>query len=62
MISSAVVLGPGGPVGTAWLAGLAAGLRPFPATAPPITINGHRYIDGALTAGPMPPWPQTPTW
>ena len=27
MTSSAVVLGPGGPVGTAWLAGLAAGLR-----------------------------------
>ena len=24
---SAVVLGPGGPAGTAWLAGLAAGLR-----------------------------------
>jgi NTE family protein len=23
----------------------------FPATAPPITINGHRYIDGALRAG-----------
>ncbi len=27
MAGSAVVLGPGGPVGTAWLAGLAAGLR-----------------------------------
>ena len=27
MADSAVVLGPGGPVGTAWLAGLAAGLR-----------------------------------
>jgi NTE family protein len=27
MVRSAVVLGPGGPVGTAWLAGLAAGLR-----------------------------------
>ncbi len=27
MTSSAVVLGPGGSVGTAWLAGLAAGLR-----------------------------------
>lgn len=27
MTSSAVVLGPGGTVGTAWLAGLAAGLR-----------------------------------
>lgn len=26
-VKSAVVLGPGGPVGTAWLAGLAAGLR-----------------------------------
>ncbi|GAA0390710.1 hypothetical protein Acor_47490 [Acrocarpospora corrugata] len=26
-VESAVVLGPGGPVGTAWLAGLAAGLR-----------------------------------
>lgn len=26
-VGSAVVLGPGGPVGTAWLAGLAAGLR-----------------------------------
>ena len=23
----------------------------FPATAPPITINGHHYIDGALRAG-----------
>ena len=27
MVDSAVVLGPGGPVGTAWMAGLAAGLR-----------------------------------
>lgn len=27
MVDSAVVLGPGGPVGTAWLAGLAGGLR-----------------------------------
>jgi NTE family protein len=27
MADSGVVLGPGGPVGTAWLAGLAAGLR-----------------------------------
>ncbi len=27
MADSALVLGPGGPVGTAWLAGLAAGLR-----------------------------------
>ncbi|MEW9532984.1 patatin-like phospholipase family protein [Microbispora sp. NPDC049125] len=27
MVETAVVLGPGGPVGTAWLAGLAAGLR-----------------------------------
>ena len=27
MVDSAVVLGPGGPAGTAWMAGLAAGLR-----------------------------------
>lgn len=29
---------------------VAAGIA-FPATAPPITIDGRRYIDGALRAG-----------
>ena len=34
----------------------------FPATAPPITINGRCYIDGALRAGsPRPSWP-SPQW
>ena len=53
MVDSALVLGPGGPVGTAWLAGLAAGLRRegVDLGAPPITIGGRRYIDGALRAG-----------
>jgi NTE family protein len=34
----------------------------FPATAPPITINGHRYIDVPSERGPMPIWPETPAW
>ncbi len=37
--------------GAASLPGAVAASTAFPATAPPITIDGHRYIDGALRAG-----------
>jgi len=37
--------------GTASLAEAVAASTAFPATAPPITIDGRRYIDGALRAG-----------
>jgi len=37
--------------GTASLAQAVAASTAFPATAPPVTINGRRYIDGALRAG-----------
>jgi NTE family protein len=37
--------------GTASLPEALAASTAFPATAPPITINGRRYIDGALRAG-----------
>jgi NTE family protein len=37
--------------GAASLPEALAASKAFPATAPPITINGHRYIDGALRAG-----------
>lgn len=52
--SSAVVLGPGGPVGTAWLAGLAAGLRQAGAdlgAADLIVGTSAGAIVGALLAG-----------
>jgi NTE family protein len=54
MTSSAVVLGPGGPVGTAWLAGLAAGLRQAGAdlgAADLIVGTSAGAIVGALLAG-----------
>jgi NTE family protein len=54
MPSSAVVLGPGGPVGTAWLAGLAAGLRQAGvdlAAADLIVGTSAGAIVGALLAG-----------
>ena len=54
MASSAVVLGPGGPVGTAWLAGLAAGLRQAGAdlgAADLIVGTSAGAIVGALLAG-----------
>jgi len=37
--------------GAASLAQAVAASTAFPATAPPVTINGRRYIDGALRAG-----------
>jgi NTE family protein len=37
--------------GTASLAEAVAASTAFPATAPPVTVNGRRYIDGALRAG-----------
>jgi NTE family protein len=37
--------------GTASLAEAVAASTAFPGTAPPITIDGRRYIDGALRAG-----------
>ncbi|MDL4815664.1 patatin-like phospholipase family protein [Actinomadura opuntiae] len=49
----ALVLGPGGPVGTAWLAGLAAGLREAgvdPAAAEPIAGTSAGAIAGAMIA------------
>ncbi|MFI0482413.1 patatin-like phospholipase family protein [Actinomadura sp. 9N215] len=49
----ALVLGPGGPVGTAWLAGLAAGLRLAgvePAAAEPIVGTSAGAIAGAMIA------------
>jgi NTE family protein len=54
MTSSAVVLGPGGPAGTAWLAGLAAGLRQAGAdlgAADLIVGTSAGAIVGALLAG-----------
>jgi NTE family protein len=54
MTSSAVILGPGGPVGTAWLAGLAAGLRQAGAdlgAADLIVGTSAGAIVGALLAG-----------
>lgn len=49
----ALVLGPGGPVGTAWLLGLAAGLRrrgPDPASADLIVGTSAGAIAGAMIA------------
>ena len=54
MTSRAVVLGPGGPVGTAWLAGLAAGLRQAGAdlgAADLVVGTSAGAIVGALLAG-----------
>jgi NTE family protein len=52
----AVDAGNGEPViwdrhGPASLPEAVAASTAFPATAPPITVDGHRYIDGALRAG-----------
>jgi NTE family protein len=56
MVDSAVVLGPGEAAiwdryGAASLPEAVAASTAFPATAPPISIDRRRYIDGALRAG-----------